>query len=357
MRLLLILLFFFSCGKSSSQNESISLLASLSRYQLPGWGKIALKDGTIQELHVEGVRKYGDPMSILPDDKFHLGSCSKAMTATLAAVLVEEGKLQWHTTMSELLPDFNLHPSYQSMSFDTLLVHRAGLSRTKDHWLFGVIQSPSYTSTSAREFMARTILELPPETSPGAVYQYSNSHYIIAGYILEKITGRSWEDLMKEKIFSPLGMNSCGFGPTSPENVWGHEELRPVHIDNPEAFGPGARIHCSLSDWGKFLQEHINGFNGVNGIVKATTFTKLHSQANIDSPYTYGGWLRYERPWASGPTLTHDGSNTINYAKVWFAPRLKLGVAAVTNTGGTDAQKATEELISDMIKRQNSTFP
>ncbi|WP_408095816.1 serine hydrolase domain-containing protein [Peredibacter sp. HCB2-198] len=330
-------------------------LPLLIQYELPGLGKMMIKNGVTQVLSAEGVRKYGDPTPLLPTDKFHLGSCSKAMTATLAAILIEEGKLNWTSNLKELLPEINLHPSFQNMSYETLLVHRAGLSRAKDDSLFRMIQSPTYTSTSARELITRSVLEMAPLTTPGSRYDYNNTSYIIAAYILEKLTGQSWETLMREKLFNPLNMNSCGFGPTSPENTWAHKGLVPIHVDNPEGYGPAARVHCSLPDWRKFLEQHIDGFNGIDGIVHASTFFKLHSQASTDSPYTYGGWLRFERSWAQGPALTHDGSNTVNYAKVWLAPKLHLIMAATTNTGGAEAERGTNTVISDMINRMLSS--
>lgn len=358
MRILCLLLLLLSCGKgSTSANGDSKLLSPLDRYQIPGLGSMAIKNGQIQELTVTGLRKMGEETLLLSDDKFHLGSCTKAMTATLAAILIEEGKLKWTSTLGELLPDMELHPAYVTMPFETLLVHRAGLSVVKDDWLFKLVQTDAYTSTGAREFMTRTILELTPKHIPGTTYEYSNSHYIIAGYILERVTGLSWETLMQEKLFNPLYMKSCGFGPTSPDNTWAHKNLTPIHLDNPKAFGPAARVHCSLPDWGKFLNEHINGFHGVDGIVKAATFHKLHSQASSDSPYTYGGWLKYQRSWAGGVALTHDGSNTVNYAKAWLAPNLKLILTSTTNTGGSMAQLATENAISEMIHRQISTLP
>ncbi|WPU66836.1 serine hydrolase domain-containing protein [Peredibacter starrii] len=348
MRILFLLLLLISCGKSSSGSSTSSSLPLLIEFQLPGLGRMTIRNGVTQELSTLGVRKYGDPSPLLPTDKFHLGSCTKAMTATLAAILIEEGKLNWTSPLKELLPEFNLHASFQNMTYETLLVHRAGLSRVKDDSLFRMIQSPSYTSTSARELITRSVLEIAPVTTPGSRYDYNNTSYIIAAYILEKLTGESWETLMREKLFNPLDMKSCGFGPTSPENTWAHKGLTPIHIDNPEGYGPAARVHCSLPDWGKFLQQHVDGFNGSDGIVHASTFLKLHTRAGSD-PYTYGGWLRYERSWANGPALTHDGSNTVNYAKVWLAPKLKLIMATTTNTGGAEAQKATESVISDMI--------
>ena len=348
MRILCLLLLLISCGKSSSQSGVSTSLPLITEYELPGLGRMMIKNGVTQVLSVEGVRKYGDPTPLLVTDKFHLGSCTKAMTATLVAILIEEGKLKWTSTLQELLPEINLHPAYLAMSYETLLVHRAGLSKVKDDSLFRTIQSQAFTSTSARELIARSVLELAPVTTPGSHYDYNNTSYIIAAYVLEKITGESWETLMREKLFNPLDMKTCGFGPTSPDNTWAHKGLVPIHVDNPEGYGPAARVHCSLPDWSKFLQQHLDGFNGIDGIVHASTFQKLHTRAGND-PYTYGGWLRYERSWAQGPALTHDGSNTVNYAKVWLAPKLRLIMAATTNTGGTDAQKATESVISDMI--------
>jgi CubicO group peptidase (beta-lactamase class C family) len=279
------------------------------------------------------------------------------MTATLAAILIENGKLHWSSTIKELLPQMTLHPAFASMRFETLLVHRTGFP--VEHSVINDVRSMS--ATEGRRIIAQKILTTAPLSFPDSEFTYSNYNYIIAGYILETILKTSWEELMKKHIFNPLEMNSCGFGATStlveenPSQPWGHYkkngEITPLHFDNPLSFGPSSSVHCSIEDWSKFLIVHLKGFNGENNIVTAGSYKKLHSpHPSGDSNYTYGGWHLLTREWARGPTLSHAGSNTFNYAKVWIAPKRNSFVVSTANIGGEDAFLATDAIIKEFIQ-------
>lgn len=316
-----------------------------------------LRNGQMEDIKVRGVRKMGSDVLITPNDKFHLGSCTKAMTATLVAIFIEEGKLDWKTTLKDIFSDYELHPLYASTAIETLLVHRSGLPAGHS-----VMQKTwNMNPTEGRALITKTLLKEPPETIPDARFQYSNYGYIILGHALEVLSGESWESLMTSKIFRPLQMTSCGFGTTSdpkeliPTEPWGHENkngiITAIQFDNPKAFGPSSTVHCNLTDWGKFLNLHITGFNGEDNLLKKESYQKLHSvHPAKDNPYTYGGWNLLQRSWAQGPVLYHNGSNTLNYANVWIAPLKNAAIMSTTNISGEDALKATDEAISSMIK-------
>src|SRR4029079_6339969 len=95
---------------------------------LPAVAAAAMKDGKLLALGAEGVRKVGDPTPVNSTDKFHIGSCTKAMTATLAAMFVERGKLRWTDTLAEIFPEraTKMHPDYRLVTMEMLLAHRAG---------------------------------------------------------------------------------------------------------------------------------------------------------------------------------------------------------------------------------------
>lgn len=349
---ILFLLMITGCSGDSSGDNSVSTFSYVNgNLKVPGIASAWIQDGTIFEIKTDGVRTAGSSELIESDDAFHLGSCTKAMTATLAAMFIEENKLNWSSTLVELLPGLALHPSYAEMTFENLLVHRAGLPVDHDE-LFNKVRSMN--PTAGREQITRTLLAEAPLTAPGTKYVYSNFSYIIAGHILERLSGKSWEVLMKEKIFNPLGMSSCGFGVT-PE-VSAHAlidgKFVPKYYDNPEAFGPSSTVHCSLIDWGKFLTIHSKGFQGENNLLHADTYKKLHSvHPSRDSSYTYGGWILQTRAWAKGATLSHAGSNTLNYAKVYIAPNIDSVVMSATNIATDDAIKTAETSIQNLIKK------
>lgn len=359
MKILILILLLLSCGKSNSTNNELTSVEALTqRYRIPGLAGTIMKNDEVLEVKSEGVRKLGHSSPLTGLEKFHLGSCTKAMTATLTAIFIEEGKLSWNTPLRELFREIDLHPLFVDTTFETLLVHRAGLP--KEHPI--LFEVTNMTPKEGRALIAKTLLKNPPLTVPDTKYQYSNYGYIIAGHVLEKISGRPWEDLMVEKIFKPLGMNSCGFGATSipgedlPTQPWGHirsnGEIVPVHFDNPLTFGPASTVHCTFQDWSKFLKIHLKGFNGEDNILRKETYKKLHSihPAN-DSTYTYGGWHLLQRNWADGPTLSHIGTNTLNYANVWLAPKKSALIMTTANIGGEEAFQATDALAFEMIKK------
>lgn len=359
MKFFILLLFLLGCSGNTSTRRTIASTFDLKSYAgIPGLAAGIYINDEFMEIRTEGVRKSSDETLLETEDKFHLGSCTKAMTATLAGIFVEKGLLTWTTPMSELLPDIDMHPSFQNMTFETLLVHRSGLPA--EHEVFHELRSLS--PEAGRKLIADRLLKASPLLTPGSKYTYSNYGYIIAGHILERISNDSWESLMNRYLFKPLQMDSCGFGVTSvlnevtPSSPWGHQTVNgvpvPRHFDNPTAMGPASTVHCSIPDWGKFLALHLDGYNGKNNLLTAATYKKLHSvHPSKDSSYTYGGWILLERSWAQGPALTHDGSNTLNYAKAWIAPKKNSFIVSTANIGGDDASRATDAFIREMISK------
>lgn len=204
------------------------------------------------------------------------------------------------------------------------------------------------------------MLSQSPTFTPGLQYIYSNQGNVIVGAILEKISGLSWEVLIEKRLFQPLAMNCCGIEPLGNPNIlipdqrWAHEVtdkgVLPIIQDNPESIGPAATIHCSMKDWLKFIQLHIDAHNGKFNLVSASSFAKLHT-SYPGQEYTYGGWIKTERKWANGVVFTHDGSNKLNYATVWWAPKINLAVISVSNIGAPTGQGATQETINLLIRR------
>src|SRR5256714_1081197 len=176
-----------------------------------------------------GVRKRGTAERITLDDQFHLGSCTKAMTATLVAILVEEGTLNWTTTLGELYAVKPMHPAWEKVTLRQVLAHRAGLRFEPDGLaqVFGELvgrppRARLGTLPQQRLEIVRQALSRPPEIPPDTKYWYSNVGYVLAGAALEHLTGRAWEDLMRERLFQPLGITTGGFG--APPKTFGTDK-------------------------------------------------------------------------------------------------------------------------------------
>jgi CubicO group peptidase (beta-lactamase class C family) len=340
-----------------------SILAPIrQKYDLPALAGAVVTSHGLIAVGAVGVRKYGSDTPVTVNDQFHLGSDTKAMTATLLATLVEEEKLSWNTTLEQVFPELagKMNPAYCKVTLEQLLSHRAGF--TDESWpkgksLKGMYNLPG-TPREQRAAYVAMILSEPPVNEPGSKYLYSNRSYAIAGAIAENIANDSWEDLMQKRIFQPLGMTTCGFGamgtPGKVDEPWqhtlilfGHRAIEPgPQADNPPVIGPAGTVHCSVVDWGKFVTAHLRGERGEPGVLKPETFKRLHTPPYGDYAF---GWLVVDRPWAGGRAFNHAGSNTMNFANVWMAPAKDFAVLVMTNQAGGDTFEATDTAAAALI--------
>jgi CubicO group peptidase (beta-lactamase class C family) len=344
-----------------------TLEAVRKEHDVPALAAAVVRDGKVAAVGAVGVRKYGTDIKVTPEDQFHIGSCTKAMTATLIARLVEDGKLRWDTTLEKGLPDLakTMDPAYQKVTLEQLLTHRAGLPPPEATWpkdkqaFSRALQTGSVIEQRLR--YAELMLRQPPEPKPGTKYVYSNASYILAGAMAEHATGSSWEELAEKMIFKPLGMKSAGFGPMGTmgkidqplqHRLEGtkHIPLDPGYFsDNPPLLGPAGRVHCSVGDWAKFAIDHMREGRGKNSLLKRSSYQKLHSPPT-GSEYA-GGWIVVNRDWAGGTAFNHGGSNSFSYAVVWIAPRRSFAALAMTNQGGDAGRKACDAVIEAVIKQ------
>ncbi len=289
------------------------------QYYLPGMIGGIVQGVTLARIGAAGVRKLGSAAPMQVQDQIHIGSCTKAMTATMLGMLVDNGLLNWSSTIRDVFPEeaSRLHPDFQTATLAHLLTHRAGLPHDASWW-----RLPGLTTTDQRRAALLSLLSKPPLNKPGTVYAYSNAGYVLAGLMAEEVTGQSWEELMQQRLFEPLGMKSAGFGPPGQssssriDQPWGHRDnhgrLEAVQGDNAPCMGPAGTVHCSVPDWGKFASLHLRAAEGKPRLLKPETFRTLHTPPP-GSEYA-GGWLVLERPWAHGVALNHNGSNTYWYA-------------------------------------------
>ena len=349
--------------KPAKPKDVSALLAPVvQKHDVPGMAAAVVRDGETVAVGVAGVRTRGKPEKVAAADRFHIGSDTKAMTAMLCGILVDEGKLKWTQTLGETFPELkkSMHPQYQAVTLEQLLTHRGGAPATspKDE-LWGKLWQHKGTPTSARRLLLQGVTSKPPEAAPGEKYIYSNAGFSIAGHMAEKVTGKSWEDLMREKIFRPLGMTTAGFGAPGTraknDQPRGHKaDGSPVEpgpgADNPVAIGPAGIVHCSIGDWAKFAAANLP--SAKTKLVKPETLEKLHTPVPAGEPKYAMGWIVADgQPWAGGPALTHAGSNTMWMAVAWLAPGKDFAVLVACNQANDKAcNDAAIALIADHFK-------
>jgi CubicO group peptidase (beta-lactamase class C family) len=242
-----------------------------------------------------------------------------------------------------------------------LLAHRGGVHGQDELQAAGLwekVWAHRGTVAEQRSFWVTNLLVLGPVVRPGSKYLYSNSGYVVAAAMMERATGKSWEELIRAELFEPLGMKSAGFGVpdvTGKTNQpWGHRRMMmtmPVtpgpKADNPPALGPAGTVHCTVGDLALFVVAHLAGESGDTLLLKKSSFTKLHTA--FDGGEYALGWSVVKRDWGGGTVLTHTGSNTTFFAVIWLAPKRDFAVVAVSNLGSEDGFKACDQLVGAMV--------
>jgi CubicO group peptidase (beta-lactamase class C family) len=341
----------------SDKELHAELESAREKHSVPALGAAIVSSKGLLAIHVVGVRKKGSDAKVTIDDRFHLGSDSKAMTATLIAVLVEKKRLAYDQTLARAFPELaeTMQEDFRGVTLDQLLRHRGGLpANLPGGW--GKINRKDPIRTQRDKVAAIALIE-KPAAKPDTRFLYSNIGYTLAGAIAERREKSSWEELIRQHLFGPLKMSTGGFGAAGTkgkiDQPWGHhEDGKPQepgpNSDNVPVMGPAGRIHCSLDDWAKFIADQLKGAQGKDGLLKASAYRKLHEPADAKENYTAGGWLVLKTP--IGPTLGHDGSNTMNYATAMLVLKADLAVLVVCNQGGKTAVKATHQVRDGLMK-------
>ena len=347
-----------TAAPSTPADTTQSLEAIRKKHDLPALAVVVVKDGRICDRAAVGVRKWGESTPVTTNDIFHIGSCTKSMTATLTAMLIEDGKLRWDTTIAEVVPELKgkMDKQYETVTVEQLLTHRGGVPGTPPAAAWKRAWEQKGTPTLQRREFIEAVLRPPPEAAPGTKKIYSNQGYAIIGAMLERITGTPWETLITERLFKPLHMDSAGFGPPGKtgavDQPWGHTRKLlvtvPLQEDNPPAIAPGGRVHCSLDDLARFTMFHMQR-GRQDGLLKPNTLNRLHTPP-AGGDYACG-WVVVKRDWAGGNALMHNGSNTMWYVVMWLAPEKDFSVVAATNIAGSGAEKGCDEAATAMIQQ------
>ena len=320
-------------------------------------------DGVI-ESGSAGVRKRGSDDAVTTDDQFSLGSTSKSFTATLAAVLVDDGAINWSTTISEVWPDQPVHAGFKNVTLEHLLAHTGGLQGDLPtggaDW--SSFFAERFKPEQERARMRQLLLKKSPEGTVGK-HAYSNLGYVIAAAMLEERGKTPLERLMKDRVFDPLGMSNTEFYSAKKLKLakepllWGHvsgtgNPIKPGEIgsENPTVYAGCGTIRTTIGDWAKYIRWHMN--ESASPVLKHDeTLHHLHEGvANRGVPgQSYGfGWIQFKSQF--GRTLQHAGSNTNQFSLVWVMPDAKRATLVITNTGQKQAFAACDAATTILMK-------
>ncbi len=347
------------------------LEAIRSSLDLPSLAAAAYRDGTLIGVGATGWYSMEHAVPVSTKSRYHIGSCTKAMTAVVLGSVIEQAEgLDWDTTLADALPDDAefINDAYAAVTIRELLGHRSGLVENRDQMLFPLAWSITAEFANAaltiqRQELTRTALAVAPAIEPGTEYAYSNYAYIIAARIAETQADSPFEELLRARVFEPLGMTTAGFGPPGgPGEVvepLGHskqDEWRPMMFsiagvapDNPPIFNSAGRVHASIADWGRFVDDFEQGLDGQGKLLATETYEAIASDLEDDG-YALG-WGVNPRGWAGdAPALAHAGSNRYWYSIAWLAPDKNLAMVAAVNAATPEARLATDRAIELMIQ-------
>lgn len=316
----------------------------------PGLAVHLLKGDTSMGEAVFGERAIGSGVKIQPGDVWHVGSVTKSMTATLVARLAEAGQIDRELTIGEALGEQieDMDAAWRDVGFAELLSHRAGLPANVGILKFLTYQRINPDARAERLDYAAHLLRQPPRTAPGSTYAYSNAGYVVAGVMLEQVLGKRWEDLISAHVFTPLGLETAGFGAAGSQDEidqprghrtqflrWGRISMRPDgSADNPEVLGPAGRVHMSLDDLARYGRAHITGRAPDDSVfLSDTSLSWLHTPPAGEYAM---GWV-VSPPGKRPARLWHNGSNTFFYTELYVDPPSGLVIAISANDPDLDS--------------------
>ncbi len=353
LRICLLLALALKCLAAEPRDISSALEPLRAKNSLPAVGAAVVEDGHIIAIGATGRRRVDRETRVTAEDVWHIGSCTKSMTAVLVGALVDEGKLRWDMSVADALPGIAVHEAWRAVTIEHLLTQRSGIpGMTRVDWM--ELERDSGTAREQRVAFAKTLLAKPPAQPPGKVFAYSNSGYAILGAIIEQAVNQSYEALLAARIFQPLALASAGFGaPATKGQVdqpWGHfrsgENLvaaSPVAENGfPPAFAPAACVHLSLPDFARYA-----AWLGTNEprLVSAETFRHLQIPP-AGSHYACGQWQT--EVVGIGPVLAHTG-HLGGFCGVFYTSP-KRAVVVVFNTEGGGWEWLGDEIAALAVK-------
>lgn len=325
---------------------------------LPAIAGASFRSAGVIAVGASGFRRDGDPVEVTNGDLWHVGSITKSFTSALVGRYVERKELSWSSTLGDIFGVARAR-KFAGVTLVDLLSHRAGLPANAPATYNAHLADPAAVVAQRRQIVD-FVLASDPLSAPGEQFLYSNLGYVIAGAMLEEKKGRPWEDLIRAEIAAPLRLSSIGFGaPGSPESLQqprGHRNpgtpgaklipIEPPLADNPPYLGPAGTLHMTIGDLARWGQEHLRGERGIDGILTAATFRRLHQPARSDASYAMGWAIRRDN---NRLTIWHNGSNTMWYAIVAFDPAADLGIVIATN-GSIAAGRAIDAAAAEFLK-------
>ena len=310
------------------------------------WGVPGLAVAVVHGDELVFARGFGqlgleDERAVDADTQFGVASLSKAMTATALGMLVDEGRVDWDDRVVDHVPEFRLSDDWVTgqVTLRDLLSHRVGVGR-----LFGnrLTFMPDRSRAEFMSHLRHHEFEQPFRQG----YVYSNAMYTVAGEVIERVSGKSWESFLAERLFAPLGMTrtNTSIHELEDDAAWPHQEIdgELVRIERRDwgYSGPAAAVNTTMHDLARWMQFNL----GEPGVLDDQRLLDEEVMARIHSPSNLSGFDEEEHSveayafgWGIGSyrghqLLRHGGATDGFNTQIWLLPELDLGIAMSTNT-------------------------
>jgi CubicO group peptidase (beta-lactamase class C family) len=323
---------------------------AMQTFEVPGIALAIVKDGAVVTAKGYGVRKLGDPTPVDARTLFGIASNTKIFTATALGLLVEERKVEWDAPVVRYLPAFAMWEPFvtHELTVRDLLVHRSGLGLGAGDLLWWP------PSTYDRKEIARRLRFIPPATSFRSAYAYDNVLYLIAGEVIEAVSGQSWEDFVSSRILARVGMTGTSVrhsaaaagGNVAATHARVDGKVRPIAPFDSDTVNPAGGINSSAEDMAKWMLVQLSGGQLADGsrlfsTATARQLTQLVTPIPLNDPpqelaplkasfngYALGLGVRDYR---GHKILMHTGGLPGFVSRVAMIPDVGVGVAVLTN--------------------------
>ena len=338
-------------------------------FDVPGIAVAIVKDGNVVLAKGYGVRRQGEAAPVTAQSLFRIASNTKAFTAAALAMLVDERKIRWDDPVTQHMPAFQLYDAYvtREMTIRDLLTHRSGLGLGAGDLMFFP------PGDLGRDEIVKRLRFIKPATSFRSAYAYDNLLYIVAGQLIPAVTGKSWDDFVKDRIFTPLGMTNTftgvaalkkGKDVATPHNTLSGK-LEALPQEDMDTSAPAGAIITCVADLAKWMTVQLNGGTvGKTRLFSAAQSKEMWSAQTIlpigelskDSPaafaaiqpnfHAYGlGWDLSD--YRGKRVVGHTGMLSGYVSRTALIPELKLGIVILTNQEVTAAHAAIAATVID----------
>lgn len=370
MKKVIVLLLFIVSHKSHAQVITSAKIDSLTEltlktFDVPGIAVAVVKDGKVIHAKGYGVRSLNTKQKVDDNTLFGIASNSKAFTVAALALLIDDGKLKWDHKVTDYIPEFRMYNPYVTEEFTIrdLLTHRSGLGLGAGDLMFWP-DSSDFTKAD----MIHNLRYLKQASSFRTKFDYDNNLYMVAGEVVARISGMSWEDFIQKRILEPLNMNSSApsykllknksnvIDPHAPVDG----VVKVIRRDWNEAADAAGGIYSNLTDMCKWtIMQMNNGKYGKDSgkrLFSAAVHEEMWTPQTIipvhgESPYnthfaSYGlGWFLSD---VHGyKQATHTGGLAGIVTQVTLIPELQLGIIVFTNQQSGAAFNAITNTIKD----------